>query len=83
MTTATVSSKGRITIPASVRTALAVAAGDRVEFVQIGPGQFLLFAANHSVTKLKSMFGSPSQVVSIDDMNRAIAVCGTSKQDRI
>ena len=33
MTTATVSSKGQITIPADVRHALHVDVGDRVEFV--------------------------------------------------
>lgn len=78
MTTATVTSKGQITIPASVRQALAVDAGDRVEFVQIEPGQFLFVAANHSVTELKGMFGKPAKVVSIEDMNRAIAARGAS-----
>lgn len=33
MTTATITSKGQITIPANVRQSLNVAAGDRVEFV--------------------------------------------------
>jgi AbrB family looped-hinge helix DNA binding protein len=33
MTTATLTSKGQITIPAEVREALGVAAGDRIEFV--------------------------------------------------
>lgn len=44
MTTATVTSKGQITIPADVRRALAVDAGDRVEFVQIESGQYLFMA---------------------------------------
>lgn len=39
MTTATITSKGQITIPANVRQSLNVAAGDRVEFVQLEPGQ--------------------------------------------
>jgi antitoxin PrlF len=38
MTTATITSKGQITIPANVRQALSVSAGDRVEFVQLEPG---------------------------------------------
>ena len=78
MTTATVSSKGQITIPVEVRQALHVDAGDRVEFVQIEPGQFLFIAANRSVTELKGMFGKASKTVSIDDMNRAIAARGAS-----
>ena len=78
MTTATITSKGQITIPAEVRRALAVDAGDRVEFVEVEPGQFLFLAANRSVTELKGMFGKPSRPVSIDEMNQAIAARGAS-----
>ena len=78
MTTATITSKGQITIPADVRHALAVDAGDRVEFVQIEPGQFLFVAANRSVTKLKGMFGKPGRTVSLEDMTSAISSRGAS-----
>ncbi len=78
MTTATVTSKGQITIPAEVRQALQVDAGDRVEFVQVEPGQFLVVAANRSVKELKGMFGKASKVVSIEAMNQAIAARGAS-----
>ena len=78
MTTATVTSKGQITIPVSVRQALNVAAGDRVEFVEIDPGRFELFAATRSVKELKGMFGKPAKTVTIDDMNQAIARRGAS-----
>jgi AbrB family looped-hinge helix DNA binding protein len=78
MTTATISSKGQITIPANVRQSLNVDAGDRVEFVQVEPGQYLFVAANRSVTELKGMFGKAKKIVSIDDMNRAIASRGAS-----
>ena len=40
MTTATVTSKGQITIPVQVRDALHVSAGDRVEFVEVMPGRY-------------------------------------------
>jgi len=78
MTTATITSKGQITIPAEVRNALLVGAGDRVEFVQIEPGQYLFIAANRSVTELKGMFGKPAKTVTIEEMNRAIAARGAS-----
>lgn len=78
MTTATITSKGQITIPADVRNALSVVTGDRVEFVQIEPGKFLFVAANRSVTELKGMFGKADKSVSIEDMNRAIAARGVS-----
>ena len=78
MTTATVSSKGQITIPANVRRALHVDAGDRVEFVQVEPGRFELIAATQSITSMKGMFGKPHKTVSIDDMNRTIEAGGTA-----
>ena len=78
MTTATITSKGQITIPANVRQALSVGTGDRVEFVQLEPGQFLFLAANRSVTELKGMFGKAARTVSIDEMNRAIAARGAA-----
>lgn len=78
MPTATVTSKGQITIPVDVRQALQVDSGDRVEFVQIEPGQFLFVAANRSVVELKGMFGKARKSVSIDDMNSAIAARGAA-----
>lgn len=78
MTTATVSSKGQITIPTSVRKALQVEPGDRVEFVEVDPGRFELVAATRSVTELKGLFGKPAASVSIDDMNAAIAARGAA-----
>ena len=78
MSTATVTSKGQITIPAEVRQALNVDAGDRVEFVQIEAGRFEVVAATRSVRELRGMFGKATKRVSIEDMNRAIAARGSS-----
>ena len=73
MSTATLTSKGQITIPAEVRRLLNVQTGDRVEFVQVEPGRFEIVAATRSVRELKGLFGKPSRAVSIDEMNRTIA----------
>ncbi len=78
MTTATLTSKGQITIPADVRHDLKVDAGDRVEFIQIAPGRYEFVAATQNVTALKGMFGKPTKLVSIDDMNKAIANRGAA-----
>jgi AbrB family looped-hinge helix DNA binding protein len=78
MTTATISSKGQITIPAEVRHALHVDTGDRVEFVEVEPGRYEFVAASRSVTELKGMFGVAKRVVSIDEMNLAIATQGAA-----
>ncbi len=73
MSTATLTTKGQITIPVDVRRALNVEAGDRVEFVQIEPGRFEVIAATRSVRELKGRFGKPERAVSIEEMNAAIA----------
>lgn len=76
MPTATMTSKGQITIPAAVRAALGVETGDRVEFVQIEPGRFELMAATQSVTALKGLVRQPASAVTIEVMNDAIATHG-------
>lgn len=76
MTTATMTSKGQITIPALVRVALGVEAGDRVEFVMVEPGRYELVAAAQPVTALKGLVGKPATPVTISEMNAAIAARG-------
>jgi antitoxin PrlF len=76
MSTATITSKGQITIPATVRVALGVEAGDRVEFVQVEPGHFELVAATQPVTALKGLVKKPASPVTITAMNKAIAAKG-------
>jgi antitoxin PrlF len=67
VTTATVTSKGQITIPAAVRDALGVEAGDRIEFVEVAAGCYEVVAATASVSAMKGMFGKSRQSVSIDE----------------
>ena len=76
MSTATITSKGQITIPAIVRAALGVETGDRVEFVQVKPGHFELVAATQPVTALKGLLRKPASPVTIANMNEAIAAHG-------
>jgi AbrB family looped-hinge helix DNA binding protein len=76
LSAATVTSKGQITIPATVQ-ALGVKAGDRVEFVQVEPGHFELVAATESVTALKGLVRKPASPVTVEAMNKSIEVRGT------
>ena len=78
MAKATMTTKGQVTIPAAVRAALGAERGDRMEFVQIGPGLFAVFAATESVTALKGLVRKPKTPVSIENMNVAIAAHGAS-----
>jgi len=76
MSTATMTTKGQITIPSAVRAALGVEAGDRVEFVQVEPGRFELVPATNPVTALKGLVRKPASPVTVEDMNKAIAAQG-------
>jgi len=78
LTSATVSSKGQITIPARIREALHLSAGDRVEFVEVAPGRDEFIAATRPMTALKGMFGPARTTVPIEDMNAAISARGAA-----
>lgn len=78
MATATITSKGQITIPARVRAALGLSAGDRIEFVKQESGKYVIIPATHSVQELKGLIKKPPRAVSIEEMNAAIAAGGAA-----
>ena len=79
MASATVTSKGQITIPASVREDLGLKAGTRVEFVKIANGQYAIRPATISIMSMEGMFYEPGRrAVTIEEMNEAIAEAGAS-----
>lgn len=75
MTTATLTSKGQITLPKSVRERLGVEAGDRIEFIESDQG-FLVVPATRDISALKGLVPKPGKPVSLQAMNRAIARMG-------
>jgi len=75
MSTATLTSKGQITIPADVRRRLGLESGDRVEFVEVDGG-FAIKPANDDVRSLKGLLRKPAKPVSIEAMNAAIRARG-------
>ncbi len=79
MITATITAKGQITIPAEIREALKLDAGDRIVFEETQPGCYAFKPAQKvDVTVLKGMFGKPKRTVSIEEMNAVIARRGAS-----
>ena len=76
MATAIITTKGRVTIPVSVRASLGVGAGDKLEFIQLENGHFELVAATLPVTAIKGMIKKPSKPVTIEEVNEAIAQSG-------
>lgn len=73
MSAATLTTKGQLTLPKDVRTALGVGPGDRVDFVRMEDGNFAVLPATHSVKSLKGLIPRPKKAVSLEDMDRAIA----------
>ena len=76
MTTATITSKGQITIPKEVRERLGVEAGDRLEFVEEEKGVYKVVAATKDVRHLKGLVARPSRAVTVEEMNRAVRRSG-------
>ncbi|MDD2599082.1 MAG: AbrB/MazE/SpoVT family DNA-binding domain-containing protein [Kiritimatiellae bacterium] len=73
MVTATITSKGQVTIPKSIRASLRLATGDKVAFVIQSNGDTVLKPITRSVD---DVFGrlhqKTSNVCSADQMNEAV-----------
>jgi len=72
MSTATLTAKGQVTIPADVRRRMGLDAGDRIEFVEIESGEYLIKPAIDDVRTLKGLLRKPANPISIEDMNATI-----------
>ena len=72
MPKATVTTRGRITIPRDVRDALGIKAGDRVTFIAEGTGAYSVVAATRDVRRLKGLVSKPPCPVSVEEMKRAV-----------
>jgi antitoxin PrlF len=55
MSEATVTSKGQITIPADIRKALGLSAGERVVFTRLDDGTTIMRSKTRSILELKGM----------------------------
>lgn len=75
MATATITSKGQVTLPKSVRDKLGVEAGHRVEFIETDAG-FLVKPATRDIRMLKGVLPKPRRPVTLEAMNRALSRMG-------
>lgn len=74
MATATITSKGQITIPKKIRDRLGLHAGDAVSFVLDEAGRVTMQPVSLRATELKGMLRRKGRrTVSIAQMNAAIA----------
>ena len=73
MATATLTSKGQITMPQEVRQTLGLQTGDKVDFVADDAGGFKVVALRKDVSALRGRFaGRVRQPVRIEDMADAV-----------
>ena len=79
MTTATLTSKGQVTIPLEVRQRLGLDTGDRIEFVLLAGGEYAIKPAIDDVRSLKGLLRKPAKSVSVKDMNTAIRTRGAGR----
>jgi AbrB family looped-hinge helix DNA binding protein len=74
MPTATLTTKGQITIPKAVRDRLRLRTGQRLEFQFDPKGQLVLTPRTRDIRALKGILRSPRpRAVSVQEMNEAIA----------
>jgi AbrB family looped-hinge helix DNA binding protein len=70
---ATVTSKGQITLPVEARRRLGIRAGTRLEFVIRDDDRLEVFKVGGSVRDLKGVLPKPRRKLSLADMDKAVA----------
>lgn len=74
MPTATVTSKGQVTLPKQIRETLKIKPGDQIDFVLDAAGEVRVRAGRFDVRDLKGLLHRPGRrPVSLEAMNDAIA----------
>ncbi|MCK5806163.1 MAG: AbrB/MazE/SpoVT family DNA-binding domain-containing protein [Lentisphaeria bacterium] len=74
MTTATMTTKGQVTIPKSIRDSLHLRTGDRIEFVVRGSSEAVLRPITKSVDEVFGKLHIPGQSsLTVEQMDAAMA----------
>jgi AbrB family looped-hinge helix DNA binding protein len=79
MTTATMTSKGQVTIPLKIRQRLGLETGDRIEFVELDSGAYAIKPAVDDVRSLKGLLRKPAKPVSVENMSAAVRARGAGR----
>ncbi|HXU45801.1 MAG TPA: type II toxin-antitoxin system PrlF family antitoxin [Thermoanaerobaculia bacterium] len=84
MATATITRRGQITLPRSVREHLRVAEGDRLDFVIRENGSVILVPIGGSLRRLSGLLArSGSRPASIEELHDSIAAFHSEENARI
>lgn len=72
MPTATMTSKGQITIPVKVRKALGLVPGARIDFYEIEEGEYAMRPKTGSIMDMKGCLAFGGPTFTIEEMNEAV-----------
>ena len=72
MPTATMTSKGQITIPVKVRKALGLKPGARIDFYEIEDGEYALRPKTGSIMGMRGCLAYSGPPMSMEEMNQAV-----------
>jgi AbrB family looped-hinge helix DNA binding protein len=76
MSTATITSKGQITIPKDVRTRLGIRSGDKICFFFEDDDRVIFIPLTKNIESLKGIVPKPNKAVSIEDMKATVKARG-------
>jgi len=82
MSEAKMTSKGQITVPKDIRMKLGLKPGDRIRFLLEADGRVKLMPAKRDISELVGILPKPRRVVSIEEMDEAIARAVAEKYAR-
>lgn len=71
---ATLTSKGQLTLPVSIRKKLHLRPGDKIELFINANGHIEGIPVKQTVTSLKGILPKPDKTVSLEEMDKAINV---------
>jgi AbrB family looped-hinge helix DNA binding protein len=77
MSTATITSKGQITIPKDVRAKLGIHSGDKICFIFEGDDRVSFIPVTKNISSLKGIVAKPDEAVSIEDMAATVKARGS------
>lgn len=83
MSTATMTSKGQLTVPKMIRERLRISTGDRVAFIVNDHGDVVVRSANSDVKELRGLLrgiGRKRSAARVEDMNAAILKAHTTSR---
>jgi antitoxin PrlF len=71
MATATLTSKGQLTLPIELRTDMGLRAGSKIEFVLNDDGNWLILPKKGDIHELKGIINYTGPTISVEDMEKA------------